>query len=126
MRASTTWVITVTRIALVAHHQTAIDLDRLPGHVVGVGPRQEGDDAGDVLGSLRSSKRDAGRALLPRLARRPAVQGGQLAVDLRPHRRVDGARADAVGGDAIGRECLRRERVRLITPAFVAEYGVIR
>src|SRR5262245_29945529 len=54
--------------SLVPHDQPAIDVDGLPGHVVGIGAGQEGDDVRDVLGLLRPPERDGSNPALPGLA----------------------------------------------------------
>src|SRR6266566_1413901 len=50
------------------HHEAAVHVYGLPGHVVGVGTGEERHHAGDVLGPLGTSQWDIPDPALPRLA----------------------------------------------------------
>src|SRR5437867_13225799 len=94
--------------ALVAHHEAAVDVEGLPGHVIGVGAGQKRHHAGKVLGSLGAAERDPADPPFPGLALAEPFERAPLAVDLLPHRRLHRAWADAVRRDPVPSERLRR------------------
>src|SRR6266540_2953242 len=51
--------------SVVAHHEAAVHVYGLPGHVVGVGTGEERHHAGDVLGPLGTSQWDIPDPTLP-------------------------------------------------------------
>ena len=81
-----------------ARGPAAVAGEHRPGQEAGIGPEQEGDHPGHVLGAPGPAEQDA--------PRRPGgLAGRQLGVAAggAEHRRVDRARADAVDQDALGR-----------------------
>src|SRR5205807_2447421 len=90
----------------VAHHDATVDVQGLPRHVVGVGAREERYHIRDVLRALGTAEGNTPDAALPRLPLPQPIEGTPLAVDLLPHRSLDGPRAHTVRGDPLRRQHL--------------------
>jgi hypothetical protein len=80
---------------------TAVDHDRLPGHVVVSFRGEVGYEARDILGDRNAAERDQVRVLRYRLAFLQTFVLGELLVDLVPHGGADDAGAVGVDGDAV-------------------------
>ena len=81
---------------------TAVDHDRLSGHVVGVFRGEVGYEARDILGDLDAAERDQVGVLLYRLAFLQTFVLGELLIDLVPHGGADDAgTVGGVDGDAV-------------------------
>jgi hypothetical protein len=62
-----------TRRLLVPHHEAAVDIHRLAGHVVGVAAGEKAYQAGHVLGGFGPAERDERRSSLPGFTGLPAL-----------------------------------------------------
>src|SRR6516225_10007985 len=95
-------------LASVAHDETAVDVDGLARHVIGVTAGEKAHDASHVFRSFGSPEWDQRGSPLPGFTDFPTLYLGPLSVDLPPHRRVDRARTNAIRSDPVGRQHLRR------------------
>src|SRR5437879_7147551 len=98
--------------ASAVHDQTAVDAQRLAGHVGGPARAEEGDHVGHVVRLLHAPQRHLLLALARELLRCLPEQLALVAGDQRPHVGLDEARAHAVHAHAVGgmgeRQALRR------------------
>src|SRR5215471_21233434 len=85
------------------HDETAVYTQRLPRHVAGAWPREEGDHVRHVLRLLHAPERYGGRAMAGELLRGHAEERALLLGRLRPHVRLHEAWAHAVDPDALVR-----------------------
>src|SRR5262245_58574449 len=86
----------------VAHDETAVDVNGLARHVIGVAASEKTHEASYVLRSFGTPEWDKRGSPLPGLTDLPALDFGPLGVDLPPHWRVDRTRADAIRSDPVG------------------------
>src|SRR5215470_17827827 len=96
-------LVKTSRGGLLVHDETAVDTQRLPRHVAGARPGEEGDHVRHVLRLLHAPEGYGGRAMPRELLRRHAEERALLLGHLRPHVRLHEARAHAVHADAFVR-----------------------
>ena len=107
---------------------TAIDQQRLTGHIVRIRPSQERDTGGDIFRLRKATKGNAFGKLSGAVSRRLARSGRNLTVDLIPHRRFHNTGAVSVYRNAqrrqIARGGLRQAAYRKFTGAVNRQFRV--
>src|SRR5262249_5701222 len=92
----------------VPHNEPAVDVDRLPRHVVGVAASEKAHEAGHIVGSFGAAERDQRGSPLPGLAGLPTLDPAPFVVDLPPYWCIDRTGTDTVRSDPVCRQRLRR------------------
>ena len=101
-------------LLLVVLDKAAVDEHRRTGHVVGVGRREEGDDAGHVVDVAEAPERDVAEQV---------AQLRRIVQEARVDRRLDRARRDVVTVMPSGASSIARSRASIRRPPLLAQYG---